>query len=164
MCQTRSICNHKQALALVRDNQVIHLEDLNIAGMVRNHRSARVINDAGWAQFVRVITEKAERYGRTVYRVSGWLASSKTCSTSGCGHVIDELPLHLREWTCPICRTVHDRDYNAARVVLAAGRAERQNASHIRGRDCFSSSGGASVSPPAEEAQSGETGSAPTAA
>jgi putative transposase len=164
VARARRDYHHKQALALVRDNQVIHVEDLNIAGMVRNHRLARAINDAGWAQFVRVITEKAERYGRTVYRVSRWLASSKTCSTSGCGHVVDELPLHLREWTCPVCRTVHDRDYNAARVILAAGRAERQNASHTRGRDCLSGSGGASVSPPAQEAQSGEAGSAPAAA
>lgn len=164
IARARRDYHHKQALALVRDNQVIHVEDLNVVGMVRNRRLARAISDAGWAQFVRIMVQKAERYGRTVYPVSRWLASSKTCSSSGCGHVLDELPLHSQEWTCPVCRAVHDRDYNAARVVLAAGRAERQNASHTRGRDCVSSSGGALVSPPIQEAQSAEAGSAPTAA
>ena len=72
--------HHKQALALVRDNQLIHVEDLNIVGMVKNRQLARAISDAGWGQFVRIIGEKAERYGRTLHSVSRWLASSKTCS------------------------------------------------------------------------------------
>ena len=143
--------HHKQALALVRENQVIHVEDLNIAGMVKNRRLARVISDAGWGQFVRVIGEKAARYGRTVHTVSRWLASSKTCSA--CGHLLDELPLQVRRWTCPACRVTHDRDHNAAKVILAAGRAERLNA-------C-----GVPVSPPTNrEARGDETGSTPTAA
>ena len=69
--------HHKQALALVRKNQVIHVEDLNIAGMVANRRLARVISDAGWGQFLRIIEEKAYRYGRTVNQVSRWLASQQ---------------------------------------------------------------------------------------
>jgi putative transposase len=142
--------HHKQALTLVRENQVIHVEDLNIAGMVRNHRLARAIYDAGWAQFVGIIGEKCDRYGRTLHRVSRWLASSKTCST--CGHVISKMPLHIREWTCPVCRTVHDRDHNAAKNILAAGRAESLNA-------C-----GALVSPPIVEARDAEAGSSPSAA
>ncbi len=143
--------HHKQALALVRDNQVIHVEDLNIVGMVGNHRLARAISDAGWGQFVQIIGEKADRYGRTLHRVSRWLASSKTCS--GCGHRLNELPLQVRTWTCPACRAVHDRDHNAAKVILAAGRAETINA-------C-----GAPVSPPTtREARGDETGSTPTAA
>jgi putative transposase len=164
IARARRDYHHKQALALVRDNQVIYVEDLNVVGMVRNRRLARAISDAGWAQFVRIIAEKGERYGRIVYPVSRWLASSKTCSTSGCGHVHDNLPLHLREWTCPACQTVHDRDYNAAIVILAAGRAERQNASHASGRDRVNGSGRAPVSPPSEEAQGDEAGSDPTAA
>jgi putative transposase len=149
---------HKQALALVRDNQVIHIEDLNIAGMVQNRRLARAISDAAWGQFVRIIGEKADRYGRTVHKVSRWLASSKTCST--CGHRLDELGLQIREWTCPGCGVVHDRDHNAAKIVLAAGRAERQNASHASGPDCTSGPGGAPVSPPAtREARDDEAGS-----
>jgi putative transposase len=155
--------HHKQALALVRDNQVIHVEDLNIAGMVRNRRLARAISDAGWGQFVRVTAEKADRYGRTMHRVSRWLASSKTCSA--CGYRLEELSLQIREWTCPPCRAIHDRDHNAAKVILAAGRAERRNASHECGRDPDGGSGGAPVSPSTSwEARGNEAGSTPTAA
>jgi putative transposase len=164
VARARRDYHHKQALALVRDNQVIHVEDLNIAGMVRNRRLARAINDAAWGQFLRIIAEKADRYGRTVYSVSRWLASSKTCSTAGCGQVLDELPLQVRSWTCPACRTIHDRDYNAAKVILAAGRAERRNASHASGRDRESGSGGAQVSPQPVAVLGSETGSTPTAA
>ncbi len=155
--------HHKQALALVRDNQLIHVEDLNIVGMVKNRQLARAISDAGWGQFVRIIGEKAERYGRTLHSVSRWLASSKTCSV--CGHRLDELALQIRRWTCPACRTVHDRDHNAAKVILAAGRAERLNASHERGRDRASGPGGAPVSPSTtRKARGDEAGSTPTAA
>lgn len=153
VARARRDYHHKQALVLVRENQVIHVEDLNIVGMVRNRRLARAISDAGWGQFVRIIGEKADCYGRTLHRVSRWLASSKTCSTPGCGYRLDELPLQVRAWTCPACRVVHDRDHNAAKVILAAGRAERLNA-------C-----GASVSPPTtREVRGDETGSTPTAA
>jgi putative transposase len=122
VARARKDYHHKQALALVRENQVIHVEDLHIVGMVANRRLARAISDAGWGQFMGIIAEKAHRYGRTVHTVSRWLASSKTCSA--CGHRLDELPLQIREWTCPVCRVVHDRDHNAAKVILAAGRAE----------------------------------------
>lgn len=134
VARARRDYHHKQALALVRENQVIHVEDLNIAGMVKNRRLARGISDAGWGQLVKIIGEKADRYGRTVHPVSRWLASSKTCSTPGCGHVLDELPLQIRTWVCPACQATHDRDYNAAKVILAAGRAERLNACGARVR------------------------------
>jgi putative transposase len=150
VARARRDYHHKQALALVRENQVIHVEDLNIAGMVRNRRLARVISDAGWGQFVKIIAEKADYYGRTVHRVSRWLASSKTCSA--CGHRLGELPLKIRQWTCPSCRAVHDRDHNAAKVILAAGRAERLNA-------C-----GARVSPQPVAAVGVEAGCTPAAA
>lgn len=152
VARARRDYHHKQALALVRENQVIHVEDLNIAGMVHNRRLARAISDAGWGQFVRIIGEKADRYGRTVHTVSRWLASSKTCSTPGCGHRLGELPLQVRQWTCPSCEVIHDRDHNAAKVILAAGRAERLNA-------C-----GACVRPQPVAAVGVETGSTPTAA
>jgi putative transposase len=163
VARARRDYHHKQALALVRDNQVIHVEDLNIVGMVKNRRLARAISDAGWGQFVRIIGEKAQRYGRTLHSVSRWLASSKTCSV--CRHCLDELPLQIRTWTCPACQTIHDRDFNAALVILAAGRAERINASHESGRDHASGPGGAPVSPPTiRKARSDEAGSTPTAA
>jgi putative transposase len=151
VARARRDYHHKQALALVRDNQAIYVEDLNIAGMVRNRRLARAISDAGWGQFMRIIAEKADHYGRTIHPVSRWLASSKTCSA--CGHVLDDLPLQIRQWSCPTCGVGHDLDHNAAKVILAAGRAERLNA-------C-----GDQVSPPHRgEAQVDETGSIPTAA
>lgn len=136
--------HHKQALVLVRDNQAVYVEDLNIAGMVRHRRMARAIHDAGWAQFVRLLEEKAERYGRTVTKVSRWLPSSKTCSA--CGHVMAEMSLKVREWICPVCGTLHDRDHNAARNILAAGQAERLNAR------------GTQVRPPSGEAPGDEAG------
>ncbi len=152
VARARRDYHHKVALALVRENQVLHVEDLNIAGMVRNRRLARAISDAGWAQFVKIIGEKADHCGRTVHTVSRWLASSKTCSTPDCEHRLDELPLQIRTWTCPSCQAVHDRDHNAAKIILAAGRAERLN-------DC-----GARVRPQPVAAVGVETGSTPTAA
>jgi len=132
VARARRDYHHKQALALVRETQVIHVEDLNIVGMVKNRRLARAISDAGWGQFVRIIGEKADRYGRTLHTVSRWLASSKTCSA--CGNRLDALPLQVRQWSCPTCSVTHDRDHNAAKVILAAGRPERLNAcgDHVR--------------------------------
>lgn len=150
VARSRRDYHHKQALTLVRENQVIHVEDLNIAGMVKNRRLARAISDAGWGQFVKIIAEKADHYGRRVHTVSRWLASSKTCSA--CGHRLDELPLQVRRWQCPSCQAVHDRDHNAAKIILAAGRAERLNA-------C-----GARVRPQPVAAVGVEAGSTPTAA
>lgn len=123
VARTRRDYHHKQVLRLVLENQVIHVEDLNIAGMVRNRRLARAISDAGWAQFVRIIGEKAERYGRTLHSVSRWLPSSKTCSA--CGHQLDELSLRVREWTCPAEPT-------ACAPTSCAGRLDRldDRASH----------------------------------
>jgi putative transposase len=162
VARARRDYHHKQALALVRENQVIHVEDLNIVGMVRNRQLARAISDAGWGQLMRVIGEKATKYGRTLHPVSRWLASSKTCSV--CGHRLRELTLQVREWRCPACGTEHDRDRNAAKVILAAGRAERLNASHTSGRGRVCGSGGAPVSPSIEEAQGDEARSTPETA
>jgi putative transposase len=150
VARSRRDHHHKEALTLVRENQVIYVEDLNIAGMVCNRSLGRAISDAGWSQFVRILGEKCDRYGRTLHRVSRWLASSKTCSD--CGHVLDELALRTRAWQCPACCAVHDRDHNAAKNILAAGRAERLIA------------GGALVSPPTREARGDEAGSTSTAA
>ncbi|MCO1578531.1 transposase [Crossiella sp. SN42] len=142
--------HHKQALMLVRDNQAVYVENLNVAGMVKNRRLARAISDAGWAQFVRLLEEKAERYGRTVHRVSRWLPSSKTCSV--CGRVKRDMLLKDRSWRCPCCGAAHDRDHNAARNILAAGQTERRNACR------------AGVSPSSGEAVGEEAGSTPITA
>jgi putative transposase len=117
--ETRLDHHHKLALQLVRDNQVVHLESLSVAGLART-KLARSIHDAGWSILVRLIEEKAAHYGRAVVKVGRGFASSQLCSS--CGHSDGPKPLSVRSWTCPACGVLHDRDFNAARNVLAEGR------------------------------------------
>jgi putative transposase len=112
---------HKTSTSLIRRFDVVAIEDLNISGMVRNRRLARAICCTGWGEHRRMLAYKAERYSRTITAVDRWYPSSKTCST--CGHLLAELSLCTRYWTCPTCRTRHDRDINAAKNILAAGLA-----------------------------------------
>jgi putative transposase len=111
----------KVTTRLVRENQTIVIEDLNVSGMLRNGSLARAISDASWSEFRSMLEYKAAWYGREVIAVDRWFPSSKTCS--GCGLLLDTMPLKLREWTCPSCGQTHDRDVNAARNILAAGLA-----------------------------------------
>ena len=111
----------KLSTRLVRENQVIVVEDLNVAGMVRNHCLARVISDAAWRMLLTFLAYKCAWYGRELIKVDRFYPSSKTCSA--CGHVVELLPLDVRNWTCPACQVQHDRDENAARNILAAGLA-----------------------------------------
>ncbi len=112
---------HRVSTRLVRGNDVIVIEDLNVCGMVRNRHLARVIAGCGWGEFRRQLDYKCERYGRTLVVIDRWYPSSKTCSA--CGHLLTELSLGTRHWTCPSCGTRHDRDINAATNILAAGQA-----------------------------------------
>ncbi|MFD3509574.1 RNA-guided endonuclease InsQ/TnpB family protein [Nocardia sp. NPDC058666] len=111
---------HKLSTRLVRENQVIAIEDLSVRNMVRNRRLARAISDASWSQFRSMLEYKAEWYGRTVVAVDRFYPSSKTCSE--CGRINDAMPLQLRQWTC-VCGVSHDRDVNAAKNIRAAGLA-----------------------------------------
>ncbi|MGH3183719.1 MAG: RNA-guided endonuclease InsQ/TnpB family protein, partial [Streptosporangiaceae bacterium] len=106
---------------LVRSAGVIVIEDLNVSGMVRNRRLARAISDCGWGEFRRQLEYKCQRAGRRLVVIDRWYPSSKTCSA--CGHLLAELSLSTRHWTCPGCRARHDRDINAAKNILAAGLA-----------------------------------------
>ena len=106
---------------LVRDHDVIVIEDLKIAGMIRNRHLAKAIADCGWGEFRRQLKYKCEWYGRRLVVINRWYPSSKTCSA--CGHLLSELDLSTRHWTCPACGTRHDRDINAAKNILAAGLA-----------------------------------------
>ncbi|MET9231302.1 RNA-guided endonuclease TnpB family protein [Lentzea sp. NPDC003310] len=112
---------HRTTTALVRSADVVVIEDLNVAGMIRNRRLARAISDAGWGEFRQQLEYKCARAGRTLSVIDRWCPSSKTCSN--CGHLLADLTLSTRHWTCPSCRTRHDRDLNAAKNILAAGRA-----------------------------------------
>ncbi|MEV0401779.1 RNA-guided endonuclease TnpB family protein [Actinoallomurus sp. NPDC050550] len=112
---------HRTSTNLIRRADTIVIEDLAVTNMVKNHALARAISDAGWGEFRRQLEYKAERAGRTLVVIDRWYPSSKTCSA--CGHLLAKLSLSTRHWTCPGCRTRHDRDINAAKNILAAGRA-----------------------------------------
>lgn len=111
---------HKITTRLVRENQTLVIEDLTVRNMVKNRKLARAISDAAWSEFRSMLEYKARWYGREVIAVDRWFPSSKLCST--CGTLQDKMPLNVRTWTCD-CGTVHDRDVNAAKNLLAAGRA-----------------------------------------
>jgi putative transposase len=112
---------HKLSTRLINENQVIAVESLAVSNMQKNHCLAKSISDASWAEFVRQLEYKALWYGRTLIGIDRWYPSSKRCND--CGYTIGSLPLNVREWTCPECGVVHDRDINAARNILAAGLA-----------------------------------------
>ncbi|HWE88613.1 MAG TPA: RNA-guided endonuclease TnpB family protein [Pseudonocardiaceae bacterium] len=111
---------HKLTTRLVRDNQTLVIEDLTVRNMVNNRSLARAISDAAWRELRSMLEYKCTWYGRNLVVVDRWFPSSKLCST--CGALADKMPLNVREWTCG-CGTTHDRDVNAAKNLLAAGRA-----------------------------------------
>ena len=112
---------HKLSTRLVNENQVIAIETLAVSNMQKNHCLAKSISDASWSEFVRQLEYKSLWYGRELVGIDRWYPSSKRCSD--CGHTVKKMPLSVREWTCQECGTIHDRDINAARNVLAAGLA-----------------------------------------
>jgi len=116
---------HQTSSRIVGQFGHIKIEDLNVAGMVRNHSLAKSISDSGWGEFARQLGYKAEWRGGFVEKVPRFFASSKTCSA--CGWINQDLKLHHRTWVCKGCGTVHNRDHNAALNILSfntAGTAE----------------------------------------
>lgn len=111
----------KLSTKLISENQVICLEDLNVAGMVKNRKLSKHISDASWSKFVTMLQYKADWYGRTLSFVSPWFPSSQICSN--CGTRDGKKALSVRKWICPHCGTHHDRDINAANNILTAGLA-----------------------------------------
>ena len=112
---------HKLSTRLVNENQVIAVESLSVSNMQKNRCLSKSISDAGWSEFVRQLEYKANWYGRELVGIDKWFPSSKRCSD--CGYTMSKMPLNVRQWTCPECGSIHDRDINAARNVLAAGLA-----------------------------------------
>lgn len=112
---------HKLTTRLVKENQLIAVEDLCVKGMLRSKRYSCSIADAAWGDLIRQLGYKAKWYGRTLVKVDRFFPSSKTCSA--CGHIVESMPEDIRDWECPSCGAQHDRDLNAATNVLAAGLA-----------------------------------------
>ena len=112
---------HKLSTRLVNENQVIAVESLSVSNMQKNRCLSKSIADAGWSEFLRQLEYKAGWYGRELVGIDKWYPSSKRCSD--CGYTMPKMPLNVRQWTCPECGSIHDRDVNAARNVLAAGLA-----------------------------------------
>jgi putative transposase len=112
---------HKLSTRIVHENQVICVESLAVKNMVKNHKLAKALSDVGWSELVRQLEYKSKWYGRTLVKIDKWYPSSKRCHD--CGHILDSLTLDIRAWSCPECGVTHDRDYNAAQNVLAAGLA-----------------------------------------
>lgn len=111
---------HKLSTNLVRENDLIAIEDLTVSNMVKNRKLSKAISRSGWNELRRQLAYKSERYGRQLVVVDRFYPSSKTCSS--CGHLLDKLSLGTRHWTCPNCDTQHDRDINAAQNILSIGR------------------------------------------
>ena len=103
---------HKISTRLIRENKTICLEDLNVAGMIKNHKLAKSIADASWSKFVNMLTYKAEWYGVNLLFIGRFDPSSKMCSK--CGSINEDLTLKDRKWKCKECNIIHDRDINAA--------------------------------------------------
>ncbi|WP_126448216.1 RNA-guided endonuclease InsQ/TnpB family protein [Sulfuricystis multivorans] len=141
----RSDWQHKLTTSIVRENQVIAIEDLALRGMTasargtpekpgkRVHQKAglnRAVLNMGFAELRRQLEYKAQWYGREVIAIDRWYPSSKRCSA--CGYVLPKLALSARKWTCPACGQAHDRDLNAAKNILAAALAIKAGAAALR--------------------------------
>lgn len=111
---------HKITTELVRNYDVICIEDLNVKGMVKNHRLAKSVTDASFAEFRRQLEYKSAWYGKTIIVIDKFYPSSQLCSCCGYKNA-DTKDLSVRSWTCPECHTTHDRDVNAAENILNEG-------------------------------------------
>jgi len=127
---------HKLSTRLIRENQTISVETLAVKNMSRSAKGTteapgrmvkqksglnKSILDASWSEFIRQLEYKSLWYGRTLIGIDRWYPSSKRCSD--CGFTMSKMPLSIREWACPECGVIHDRDVNAAHNILAAGLA-----------------------------------------
>ena len=118
---------HKESTKLVKENQIICIEDLNVKGMVRNHKLAKAISDVSWSKFFDMLEYKSAFYGTEIIKVPRFYPSSQTCGCCGYKN-LNIKNLSIREWECPVCGTYHDRDGNAAKNILKMGLSLRVTA------------------------------------
>ncbi len=119
IADTRKDFLNKLTTQLVRENQLISVETLNVKGMMANHKLAKAIADCGWGELIRQLEYKCRWHERELVKIDQWFPSSKTCNS--CGYKIDKLPLEIREWTCLSCNHSQLRDYGAAINILGEG-------------------------------------------
>jgi putative transposase len=110
---------HKASTELIKKHDSLAIETLQVTNMLKNHKLAQSISDASWSTFVSMLEYKAEWYGKNIIRIGQWSPSSKTCSC--CGYINKELTLKERSWTCHICKSVLNRDVNAAINIKTFG-------------------------------------------
>ena len=110
---------HSVVNELLRYYNTIYMEDLNVSGMLKNHNLAKAIQEVGFYRFKSVLLDKSTNNGKKVVFVDRFYPSSKTCSY--CGYIYKGLTLNQREWRCPSCGEIHDRDLNAAMNILTEG-------------------------------------------
>ncbi len=117
---------NKLSTEIIKNHDMICMEDLNTKGMLRNHKLAKSISDVSWSSFVTKLQYKADWYGREIIKIDRWFPSSQICSE--CGHRDGKKTLEIREWICPVCHTHHDRDINASINILTEGLRIKQSA------------------------------------
>ena len=115
---------NKLSTYIIKSHDIICIEDLNTKGLLHNHKLAKSIADVSWASFVNKLEYKVKWYGKELIKIDRLYPSSQICSV--CGHRAGKKTLDIREWTCPICHTHHDRDMNASKNILAEGLRIRQ--------------------------------------
>ena len=112
----------KESTKLIRENQIISIEDLNVSGMLQNHKLAKSISSVSWSKFFTMLEYKAKWYGRIITKAPTFYPSSQMCSCCGYKNT-DVKDLKIRKWICPECGTVHGRDFNASVNILNQGLA-----------------------------------------
>jgi putative transposase len=117
---------HKFTTQVCKSHAHVGIEDLHVAGMLKNHHIAQAISDVSMGEIRRQLTYKAEKFGTRVVVIDRFYPSSKTCSV--CGYVLETLDLKVRVWQCPNCHTLHQRDNNAAKNILAVSLTDSLNA------------------------------------
>ena len=113
---------HKISNKLVSKNQAIFLETLDVKNMIKNRHLSKSIADVGWGEFIRQLKYKSKLFGAIIIQIGKWEPTSKLCSTPSCSYKNNSLSLADRYWECPICKTIHDRDINAAKNIEIIGR------------------------------------------